>query len=102
MFFAAENIWNLTKLVLENWEILELVIVALRDGAQNMIKAFENCDIIDLHCLIHALMLVINSGLLNMKSVKTMVIAVREIVSHANMSNNFYAELYRSEKLFQK
>ena len=81
--------------------MLEIVKVALRDGAANMIKAFEDSNISDLHCLIHALMLVIESGLLDMKSVKTMIELVRQVVSHAQMSNVFYAELFRSENLLQ-
>ena len=94
---AGENIWNLLKCVLEDWELLVKTLVTLRDGAKNMIKAFEalDCYIIDIHCLCHILQLVIGGELLTMASVKKLIELVNSIVSHAQMSNLFYAELWK-------
>ena len=82
---------------MEDWEIFVLTLVALRDGAFNMVNAFEQpgCHIIDIHCLCHILQLVIGGEVLNMASVKKLIELVSSIVSHANMSNQFYAELWR-------
>ena len=91
------NIWNLLRDVLEEWEILVITTVALRDGARNMINAFQQpgCYIIDIHCLIHVIQLVINGQVLSMASVKKLIELVNSIVSHAQMSNVFYAELWK-------
>ena len=85
------------KEILTDWELLVVTLVALRDGAANMVKAFEeaDCYMIDIHCLCHILQLVIGGEVLNMASVKKLIELVNSIVSHANMSNVFYAELWR-------
>ena len=66
-FVTAENIWKLIKSVLDDWELFLVVMIALRDGAANMIKAFQEagCSIEDLHCLIHGLQLVVCHELLH-------------------------------------
>ena len=62
-----------------------------------MKKAFKegDCDILDFWCLIHNLQLVVEGGLLTLASVKKLIGLVHDIVSHAQMSNLFYAELFR-------
>ena len=93
------------KSVLEEWEIFLIVNVALRDGAFNMKKAFKEpgCYIIDLHCIIHGVQLVITVDILDMPSVKALKEEIQKVVNHAQMSTNFYAELFRlvSELLIQ-
>ena len=83
--------------LLEEWNLFVITQWILRDGAQNMVAAFKQpgCYILDFHCLIHGIMLVIKSGLLTMASVKKLIEMLRKIVSHANMSNQFYDELWR-------
>ena len=83
--------------MLEEWNLFVITLWALRDGAHNMIAAFNQpgCIIIDIHCLIHAIMLVIDGNVLKLASVKEVLQIVRNIVSHAQMSNLFYAELFR-------
>ena len=85
------------KDVLEKWDLMQVTTVALRDDAKNMIKAFTmvGCYILDFHCLNHGLQLVIGDELLEMLSVKNMIGMVKAVVNHAQLSNNFYAELFR-------
>ena len=70
------------KSVLEEWEILLIVNVALRDGAFNMKKAFKEpgCYIIDLHCIIHGVQLVITVDILDMPSVKALKEEIQKVV----------------------
>ena len=89
------------KNVLEDWEILLIVLFALRDGAENMKKAFKegDCYILDFWCLIHNLQLVVEGGLLTLASVKKLILSVKKVVNHAQLSNNFYAELFKQEEM---
>ena len=91
----------MVKSVLEDWEVLLIVLVALRDGAENMKKAFKegDCYILDFWCLIHNLQLVVHGGLLTLASVKKLKEAVKKVVNHAQKSNTFYAELFRQEEM---
>ena len=97
ILFIAENIWKLVKSVLEDWEVYLLVMIVLRDGAQNMIAAFNlpGCFMEALSCFIHTNQLVILHELFTMPSVKKMITSVKQVVSHAQLSNVFCAELWR-------
>ena len=96
LWFRISNTFPYSEL-LEAWNLLAVTLWGLRDGAQNMVSALNQpgCFIIDIHCLIHAIMLVIDGNVLSMASVKKLIGLVHDIVSHAQMSNLFYAELFR-------
>ena len=99
LFFCnlAVNIWDFTKKLLEEWNLLLVTFWALRDGAYNMVNAFSqpDCLIDDFHDLCHAIQLVINDVLFLMASVKKLIEVCRAIVTHAQKSNLFYDELWR-------
>ena len=81
--------------------MLLITILAVRDSAENMKKAFRepDCYIDSINCIIHVLQLVIGDGLFSLASVKSLILMVRKVVTHAQLSNNFYAELFRQERM---
>ena len=98
----AENIFNCLKKVLEDWEILSLVKVALRDNAPNMVAAFneDGCSILSIGCLNHSLQLVLKDEIFSMESIKNMIEKAKKICTHASHSIVFCNRLEDKQKLF--
>ena len=97
---TAENIYKKLSGLLEEWQLKERVVLALRDNAANITAAFNfpGCTINSAGCLNHSLQLVVKKELFSLKNVESLIAKCRRLVGHANMSVVFYSELYKQEE----
>ena len=100
---TGENIWKLTRSVLDEWGILFKTHVGLRDSAENVKKALNigNLEtlIVGISCLIHLLQLCLKENLLNLPSVKAMVEKFRRASQLENQSQAFHNEFHKQQKV---
>ena len=78
--------------VLNEWDVLSKTGLCLRDNASNMVAAFdlEESVLEAVGCVNHTLQLSIKDEIFTLPSVETLIKKCRDLVTHANMSNNFY------------
>ena len=98
---TGENIYMKLESELLDWNILSKTGLILRDNASNMEAAFDHDhSILQAEgCLNHTLQLAIKDGLFSLSSVETLIKKCRDLVSHANHSNKFYAEFYKQQEI---
>ena len=96
---TAENIYEKLTSVLNEWNILTMIGVCLRDNAQNMKAAFnvEGSILKSAGCVNHTLQLSIKDEIFNLPSVKKLIDKCKDLVSYANKSNNFYREFRKNQ-----
>lgn len=83
---TAENISEVFKEMMTNWNVSKKFHILLRDNAPNMVKATTDANLPSASCFIHTLQLVVNSSIDSQRVVNDIIAKSRKIVTHFSHS----------------